>query len=83
MRAISQEILNIFILDMSLKITNIGLQPHLSGANELSHSGLTIMVSQIMVIIIWNNGFLPGPLLTKRTDVLRQDLVKSRLKNQV
>ena len=79
MRAISQEILNIFILDMSLKITNIGLQPHLSGANELSHSGLTIMVSQFMVIIIWNNGFLPGPLLTKRTDVLRQDLVKSRL----
>ena len=35
MRAISQEMLKIFLLGMSLKITNSTLQTHLPGANEL------------------------------------------------
>ena len=35
-RVISQELLKISNLDMSLKITNLILQPHLLGANELT-----------------------------------------------
>ena len=36
MRAISQEMLSISILDVSLKITNLRLRLHLSGDNELT-----------------------------------------------
>ena len=36
MRAISQEMLKISILDMSLTTTNLRLQPHLPGTNELN-----------------------------------------------
>ena len=32
--AVSQEIINIYILDMSLKITNLNVQLHLPGVNE-------------------------------------------------
>ena len=35
---VSQEILNISILDMNLKINNLRLQPHLQCANDLRHS---------------------------------------------
>ena len=36
LRAVLQEILKISILDSSLKITNLSLQPHLPGASELN-----------------------------------------------
>ena len=34
---ISQEVFKIYILDMSLKIDDLSLQPHLSGANDFSN----------------------------------------------
>ena len=38
--AILQKTLQFYILDISLKIPNLILQPHLPGVNELIHSGL-------------------------------------------
>ena len=40
LRAISQKMLKDFILEMSLKITNLRLQLHLPGANELNWAGI-------------------------------------------
>ena len=42
LRAISEEILKISILNMSLNITNLKLQPHLPGTNELN-TGPSVM----------------------------------------
>ena len=39
LRAISQEMLKIHILDMDVPITNLRLWPHLPGANEFNHWG--------------------------------------------
>ena len=36
LKAISQEMLKISVFDMSLKMSNLRLQPHLPGANELT-----------------------------------------------
>ena len=60
MRTISQEMLMISTLDMSLKIDHLRLQPHLLGANELTHWGqvMHICVSKL-TIIGSDNGLLP------------------------
>ena len=39
LRAISQEMLKVYIFDMNLEITNLSLHLHLPGANELTHWG--------------------------------------------
>ena len=59
--AILQEILKISLLDMSLKMTNLKLQPYLPGANKLSHWGRVthICVSEL-TIIGSDNGLSPG-----------------------
>ena len=62
MRAISQEMLQISIIDMTLKITNSKLQQHFPEANELI-SVILIEVNQNNYNIKWQVGrcVLPSP----------------------
>ena len=61
LRAISQERLKISMLDISLKIINLILQPHLPGNNELTHWGrVTHICVSKLTIIGSDNGLSPG-----------------------
>ena len=61
LKAISQEMLKIAVLDIILKMTKLKLQPHLPGANKLTHWGrVTHICVSILAIIGSDNGLSPG-----------------------
>ena len=93
MRTISQEMLKICSINMGVKNTNFRLQPHQLTLYSLNysdvqcgykmlffwcfmvHHSVTTGARDAYLVV---EGHQPGPLFTKQTDVLRQDLAKSR-----